>query len=168
MINTNNLPEINWDELNTPEATAELGLTEFFEIDCDELEFPFLIKEHPTATLIKNIDMKKEYLRTRKNTPHSFNLFGVDASREEGKIYPRPFINPTCSECILNTNSVWTKRTVKNGIEIMGLKPSIKTNRMYCDGLMGTKELKKCCKDNGLKKYSSKSKIELIKMLMSI
>lgn len=54
MIDTTNLPEINWDELNTPEATSELGLVEFFEIDCDELEFPFLIKEE-TKTKMDNV-----------------------------------------------------------------------------------------------------------------
>lgn len=129
------------------------------------------ISEHPTATLIKNIDMKKEFIKVRKNR-HTFwygeNIFGMDLSREKGKICPRPYQKPTCSKCILNNNTVWKERTVKNGIEIMGLKPSIKTTRMYSDGLMGTKELKQRCKDNGLKKYSSKSKLELVKMLMSI
>ena len=145
--------------------------TEFYEIDCDDLDFPNLMKEHPTATMIKNIDMKKEFIKVRKNRHTLFNfqnLFGIDVSREQGKICPRPYQKPTCSKCILNNNPVWKERTIKNGIEIIGLKPLIKTTRMFNDGGWGTKDLKTACKKNGLKGYSNKKKMELVKMLMSI
>ena len=57
----------------------------------------------------------------------------------------------------------------RNGIEIIGIKPSNQT----CDGKfkyenISIKELKLKCKENGLKKYSSLSKIKLVKLLMTI
>ena len=57
----------------------------------------------------------------------------------------------------------------RNGIEIIGMKPSNQT----CDGKfkyenISIKELKLKCKENGLKKYSSLSKIKLVKLLMTI
>lgn len=58
---------------------------------------------------------------------------------------------------------------IKNGIEILGTKPSIKTadNKFKYEGI-SIKDLKKACKDNGIKKYSKFSKLELVTALLKI
>lgn len=133
------------------------------------------IGEHPTATIIKTISMNREFIKVKRRRHTWFNrdnLFGTDkveCLQWKGEIVARPYQKPTCGNKIYN-NSVWIKRTVKNGIEILGMKPSIKTvdGKFKYENDISIKDLKQWCKDNGLKKYSTKSKLELVKMLMAI
>ena len=79
------------------------------------------IAEHPTATLIKNIDMEKEFLRARELTfkirkcgygiP---NLFGTSSTRT--RFFP--YKKPTAGKGYKNVIE-------EKGIEILGMKPSI-------------------------------------------
>tara|TARA_R110000772_G_C12979683_1_gene405702 strand:+ start:35 stop:508 length:474 start_codon:yes stop_codon:yes gene_type:complete len=135
------------------------------------------IEEHPTATMIKNIDMRREYIKVRKSSFtwfRKYNMFGTDAMGclswqccRNGDIIPQPYQTPTASGSLYHP--VWIRKVVKNGIEILGMKPSKKTTdgKFKYEGI-SMKDLKKYCRDNGLKKYSSKSKLELVKMLLSI
>jgi len=65
-----------------------------------------------------------------------------------------------------NTFNTWFSY---NGIEILGTKPSIKTadGKFKYEGI-SIKQLKQACKDNGIKKYSKFSKLELVKALMKL
>ena len=59
--------------------------------------------------------------------------------------------------------------TEKNGIEILGMKPSTKTTdgKFKYEGI-SIKDLKQHCKNNGIKKYSKYDKVGLVKLLISI
>ncbi len=117
--------------------------------------------------------MEKEFIRARELTfkvrkcgycvP---NLFGESRSRNYEKGEYNNFINkkPTCADYISYDLVI-----KKNGIEILGMKPSKKTtDGKFKYDRISIKDLKKYCRDNGVKKYSSKSKLELVKMLISI
>lgn len=60
-------------------------------------------------------------------------------------------------------------RLEKNGIEVLGMKPSIKTadGKFKYEGV-SIKELKEACKINKIKGYSKEDKQGLVKLLMSI
>ena len=78
------LPKENLKVLSENIADKFNVQTDFYEIDCDELVFPNLMKEHPTATMIKNIDMKKEFIKVRKNRHtlwYGENIFGINTLR---------------------------------------------------------------------------------------
>ncbi len=56
----------------------------------------------------------------------------------------------------------------QRGIEILGMKPNrTKDGKYKYEGITIT-ELKECCKKNGLKGYSGKDKIELIRLLIKM
>lgn len=57
----------------------------------------------------------------------------------------------------------------KNGIEVLGMIPNRTKDGKYCyDGGKSIKELRECCKMNGLKGYSNKDKAGIIQLLMKI
>ena len=160
---------------------------DFYEIDCDDLDFPNLIKVHPTSTMIKNIDMKKEFERAmgltiKLNKRHGKwspetemyytykNLFGTTKNIDDCLIFRKMLVLnaiPMCDKSLRRTQNPFNFRL--HGIEIMGLKPSSDKydNKIKYDTIK-LQDLKQLCKKNGLKKYSTKGKVELVKMLLSI
>ena len=160
--------------------------TDFYEIDCDDLDFPNLIKAHPTSTMIKNIDMKKEFetamglkiklqKRYGKWSPKTEmyytykNLFGTTKNIDDCFTFKKMFVLnpiPMCDKSLRRTQNPFKFRF--HGIEIMGLEPSDKSDNNIKYDTIRLQDLKQLCKKNGLKKYSTKGKSELVKMLMAI
>ena len=70
------IEEINSNPIFQPPAEM-LEYFEFFEIDCDELDFPNLIKEHPTATII---NQHLDYINDRRSViaKHRYILVEVN------------------------------------------------------------------------------------------
>ena len=153
-----------------------MATTDFYEIDCDELDFPNLMKEHPTATMIKNIDTKKEFERAMaltikldkrqgkwKSQYEVFytykNLYGTTKNIDDCKKFIKMLVlNPRP----MGSKLLWTEEgqfhyKYYKGIEVIFMKNCIRLQ-----------DLKTACKKNGLKGYSNKNKVELFKMLMSI
>jgi len=121
---------------------------------------------------ITNIDCKKEFQRLLKQGTISGEF--ISLKRDKGKssannfntLYGQffngkitPFEKPKFDIRVYN----------KNGIEVLGMKPSEKTadGKFKYQGI-SIKDLKKHCKENGLKKYSSFDKVGLVKILMTI
>ena len=128
---------------------------------------------HPTALLIKNINMEKEF-------PYSLNKLGKLGQYETFELkyghygsshYYTVYGNIISGEISIynSVKCVKIDPRNKNGIEILGMKPSLKTSdgKFKYEGI-SIKELKAHCKNNGLKKYSSLDKLGLVKLLMSI
>tara|TARA_R110002153_G_scaffold241241_1_gene396180 strand:+ start:44 stop:490 length:447 start_codon:yes stop_codon:yes gene_type:complete len=134
---------------------------------------------HITAIIIKNIDYKKEFYRT-------MNLFGYI---EEDRFFKNKYEGYSSSSYKnlygkYNMGEITIKNKNKNkninfykldyildrcGIEILGMKPSVKTKdgKFKYEGIT-IKQLQKSCKGNGLKKYSKYDKLGLVKLLMTI
>ena len=74
---------------------------------------------------------------------------------------------PNFSHYEYNRANGWVHE--KNGIEVLGMKPSVKTaDGKFAYRGVSIADLKKKCKEAGVKGYSQKSKVELVKMLMAI
>jgi len=123
---------------------------------------------------ITNIDCKKEFQRLLKQGTITFSGEFISLNRDKVKsssnswntLYGQffngkitPFEKPKFDIRVYN----------KNGIEVLGMKPSEKTadGKFKYQGI-SIKDLKKHCKENGLKRFSSLDKVGLVKILMTI
>ena len=128
---------------------------------------------HPTAQLIKNINMEKEFT-------YSLNKLEIDNSGffvfKSGRSCSSSHYNSLYGYMIRGKISIYNsvkgddiEIRNKNGIEILGMKPSVKTSdgKFKYKGI-SIKDLKAHCKNNGLKKYSSLDKLGMVKLLMTL
>ena len=128
---------------------------------------------HPTALLIKNINMEKEfhYSLNKLGKLDTYGHFIFKYGHYGSSHYYTVYGNIISGEISIYNSVKCVKIDPRNenGIEILGMKPSVKTSdgKFKYEGI-SIKELKAHCKNNGLKKYSSLDKLGLVKLLMSI
>ena len=129
---------------------------------------------------ITNIDMNKEFNRVMKHyklDSFSFgNMYGYKyglhplsgASSSKENLYGKTHYD---SLTVFNEISIpsFCNLNKKNGIEILGMKPSTKTadGKFKYEGI-SIKDLKEHCKNNGIKNYSKYDKVGLVKLLMNL
>ena len=139
------MPPITQEEIDINKQKVIANIT---NIDCKK-EFSRLLKQYKIEG-----NFISRYSLSKSSSNHIDTLYG---DFWNGKI--NPYKKPNLGE----------ERYIKNGIEILGMKPSVKTadGKFQYKGV-SIKELKQSCKENGLKKYSSCDKVGLVKLLMTI